>query len=113
MGCVAVLSLLITPSDLDHVLCLVCGNCPKIINSDGNAKDTLKVTENMVYNYEDNSDPPDLETFKQELVVECLKRSFFQNVPKKIYNMLKLPLIVPPSLLREQLNNDIKESIVY
>ena len=92
---------------------IVCGNCPKVINSDGNAKDSLTVTENMVYDYTDQSDPPDLESFKLELVQECLKRSFFQNVPMKTYQMLKLPLIIPPSLLREQLNSDIKGSIVF
>jgi hypothetical protein len=67
----------------------------------------------MVYDYTDQSDPPDLESFKLELVQECLKRSFFQNVPMKTYQMLKLPLIIPPSLLREQLNSDIKGSIVF
>ena len=94
-------------------MCLVCGNCPKIVNSDGNAKDSLTVYENMQYDYEDNSDPPNLEIFKQELVQESLKRSFYQKVPMKTYKMLKLPLIVAPSLLREQINNDIKESIVF
>jgi hypothetical protein len=113
MACIAVTSLLITPADMDYVMCLVCGNCPKIVNSDGNAKDSLKVSENMQYDYEDNSDPPNLDIFKQELVQESLKRSFYQKVPLKTYKMLKLPLIVAPSLLREQINNDIKESIVF
>ena len=112
MACIGVTSLLITPEDLDLVVCLVCGVCPKVINSDGNAKDCLTITANMIYNYEDQSDPPDLESFKQKLVQECLKRSFFQNEPMKSYQMLKLPLIIAPSLLREQINNDIKESIV-
>lgn len=31
--CCAVLSLLLTGGDLDSVMCLICGNCPKIINS--------------------------------------------------------------------------------
>ena len=62
----------------------------------------------MKYDYNDDSCPPNLEDFKQDLVLECLKRSFFQNVPKKDFNMLKLPLIIPPSLLGEQQNNDIK-----
>ena len=35
---IAVLSLLITDMDMDSVLCLLCGCCPKIINSDGNTK---------------------------------------------------------------------------
>ena len=92
---------------------LVCGNCPKIVNSDGNAKDSVKVRENMIYDYNDHSDPPDLETFKQELVQMLLKKSFFQNEPKKIYQMLKLPLIIAPSLLDTQTNSDYKDSHVY
>ena len=67
----------------------------------------------MKFLYEDKSDIPDLESFKQELLVECLKRSFFQNVPMKTYNMLKLPLIMAPGLLREQVNSDIKGCFVY
>ena len=67
----------------------------------------------MVYNYTDTSDPPDLESFKLNLVQECLRRSFYQNEPKKIYNMLKLPLIIAPSVLGKQVNTDIKESIDF
>ena len=113
MACIAIISLLITPADMDHVICLICGVCPKIVNSDGNAKDSLRVTDNMKFVYEDKSPIPDLESFKQELLVECLKRSFFQNVPMKTYNMLKLPLIMAPGLLREQVNSDIKGCFVY
>ena len=112
-ACVAVLALLITPADMDRVTCLICGVCPKIVNSDGNAKDTLTITENMIFDYEDESNIPDLESFKIDLVLELLKRSYFQKVPRKTYNMLKLPLIIAPGLLREQVNNDIKETIVY
>ena len=76
-------------------------------------KDTLRVTDNMKYIYEDKSDIPDLQSFKRVLIVECLKRSFFQNVPMKTYNMLKLPLIMAPALLREQCNSDIKGCLLY
>ena len=76
------------------------------------SKDCITITDNLVYDHNDTSEIPDLETFKQKLLEECLRRSFFQNEPMKIYNMLKLPLIIAPSLLREQVNTDIKESIV-
>ena len=33
IACIAVTALLISPQDLDSVQCLVCGNCPKIVNS--------------------------------------------------------------------------------
>ena len=42
MACIAITSLLITPADMDHVICLVCGICPKIVNSDGNAKERVQ-----------------------------------------------------------------------
>ena len=63
----------------------------------------------MIFDYTITENPPNLETFKQELIEDCLMRSFFQNVPRKNFNMLALPLIIAPSLLREQTNNDIKE----
>ena len=63
----------------------------------------------MHYNYDDLSDPPDLETFKMDLIQTTLKKSFFQNEPPKPYQMLKLPIIMAPSLLRQQTNNDIKK----
>ena len=31
-ACIAVLALLITPEDLDQVVCFLCGACPKIVN---------------------------------------------------------------------------------
>ena len=109
MACIAVTSILITPQAMDEVVCLICGVCPKIVNSDGNAKDTIKRTKNMIYNYEDESDPPSLESFKADLVQTTLKKSFFQNEPAKQINMLKLPLIIAPSLLGQQINNDTKK----
>ena len=109
LACIAVISTLITPEDMDNVMCLICGACPKIVNSDGNAKDTIKVTDNMKFIYEDESDPPTLENFKADLVQTVLKKSFFQNEPPRQYNMLKLPLIMAPSLRGKQINNDIKK----
>ena len=109
MACIAVLSVLITPDDMDDVTCLICGACPKIVNSDGNAKDTIIKTKNMIYDYDDDSEPPDLEVFKKELAQTTLKKSFFQKEPPKTYNLLKLPLIIPPSLLGQQINHDIKK----
>ena len=106
--CTAAIALLVTPTDLDHVICMICGVCPKVINTDGNAKDTIKVTQNMVYDYTDTSSVPDLETFKRELIQQTFKKSFFQREPPKTYQMLKLPLIIPPGLLLQQTNNDIK-----
>lgn len=35
---IAVMSLMVTGSDLDDVVCFTCGNCPKIVSTDGNTK---------------------------------------------------------------------------
>ena len=67
----------------------------------------------MSFECNDDSDPPDLDSFKLRLVQECLKRSFFQNEPLKPYKMLKLPLIIAPSLLGKQINTDTKVSIGF
>ena len=50
-GCgIAVLSLLVQNDDLDMVVCMYCGSCPKYVNSDGNSKDTVLVDPSyMVY----------------------------------------------------------------
>ena len=35
---IGVLSSMVKGSDLDNVLCFICGNCPKIVCTDGNTK---------------------------------------------------------------------------
>ena len=100
---------LVTGKDMDEVMCLLCGKCPKIINSDGNAKDSIQVTSNMKFDYKDKSDPPALADFKTELVLHLFKTAFWQNEPKLPINMLKLPIIMAPGLLGKQVNNDFKK----
>ena len=129
--CCAVLSLLVTGVDMDAVVCLICGVCPKIINSgrkyyrifpiakmvkcnlilisDGNTKDAIRITDEMKFNYDDQSEPMDLHSFKNMLLKKLMKRAFFQNEPKLDINMLKLPLIIAPSLLGSQVNNDVEK----
>ena len=63
----------------------------------------------MVYDYEDTSDIPDLQTFKKSLIEELFKSAFFQHKSTKTYNMLKLPIIAAPSILGEQVNNEMKK----
>ena len=63
----------------------------------------------MVYEYEDSSEIPDLETFKKRLIVDLFKSVFFQQSSQQKYNMLKLPIIAAPSLIRKQVNNEIKK----
>ena len=61
----------------------------------------------MEYNYDDDStEIPDLEDFKQEMIEDLFLSVFFQEFSKKTYNMLKLPIIIPPALLGEQINTE-------
>ena len=63
----------------------------------------------MEYNYEDSSEVPDLLSFKEDLVEEILKSVFFQHKSDRKYNMLKLPIIAAPSLIKKQVNNDFRK----
>ena len=98
---------------MNNVMCLICGRSPKIVNSDGNAKDCIKVTKNMIYDFKDESEPMELHDFKTKLIISVFKSAFFQNEPKVDINMLKLPLIIAPALIGHQVNNDIlKDSLL-
>ena len=67
----------------------------------------------MKFDFKDNSDPPSLEDFKLRLIVQLLKRAFWQNEPPLELNMLKLPLIMSPGLLGKQVNSDVlKDSLI-
>ena len=63
----------------------------------------------MEYNYLDTSEVPNLEDFKEELVEDIFKSVFFQHQTDRKYNMLKLPIIAAPCLIRRQVNNDVKK----
>ena len=69
----------------------------------------MKVTDNMVFDYSDTSEPLDLQTFKHILLKQLMTKAYFQDVPKLVINMLKLPIIIAPSMLGKQVNNDVKK----
>ena len=73
------------------------------------AKDCIQVTSNMKYDFKDTSEPPDLEDFKSKLVLHLFKTAFWQNEPKLEVKMLKLPIIMPSSLMAKQINSDVKK----
>ena len=102
---IAVSAVLITEDDLNEAICLVCGSCPKIVSSDGNSKDTIHLTENLVYDFDSTEDVPSLYDFKTRLARQMLRSSFFQNEEKEKFNMVKLPIIMAPKLLKSQVNN--------
>ena len=89
---IAVMTLMLKGSDLDSVACYVCGNSPKICCTDGNTKDSIKVRTNMEYNYEDTSEVPNLEDFKEDLIEDIFKSVLFQQKMDRKYNMLKVVL---------------------
>ena len=99
-------SILVTSADHDSVTCLLCGNCPKIVCTDGNTKDSIKVAKNMIFDYDDESEIPDLDDFKDDLIEDILSKAMFQHKSDKKYNMLNIPLIMPKCVLRKQINND-------
>ena len=77
------MAFLVRGEDFDDVTCFLCGNCPKIVSTDGNTKDSIKVKKNMVYDYDDNSDIPDLDRFTEELIEELLCSALFQHKSEK------------------------------
>jgi hypothetical protein len=98
---------------MDQVMCLICGKCPKIINSDGNAKDSIQVKSNMKFDFKERSATPSLQDFKFKLMQHLYKTAFWQNEPPMEINMLKLPIIMSPGLLGGQVNNDVmKDSLL-
>ena len=61
----------------------------------------------MVFDYDDKSDVMNLEDFKSNLIEDLFLSVFFQQKTERVYNMLKLPIIMAPCVLRTQVNNDI------
>ena len=59
----------------------------------------------MVFDYDDLLEVPNLAEYKKELINEILKNAFFQKYykEKKKWNMLKVPVIAAPSLVRKQI----------
>ena len=60
----------------------------------------------MVYDYDDPSEVSSLEDFKSDLIEDLFLSVFFQHKSDRVYNMLKLPIIIAPSLLKSQVNSD-------
>ena len=53
----------------------------------------------MKYDYEDDSDIMTLEDTKNMMIEDLFLSIFFQHRNSKTYNMLKLPIILPPVTL--------------
>ena len=62
----------------------------------------------MRYDYEDDSEIPDLQEYKELLVEDVLKSVFFQE-NRKTWNMLKVPIVCAPSLIGKQVNTEVSK----
>ena len=60
----------------------------------------------MVYDFQQNDEIPSLESFKVRLARQMMRSAFFQHEPKEAFDMLKVPLIIAPKLLKQQVNSD-------
>ena len=68
----------------------------------------------MVYDFDkDDSEIPDLETFKMRLVCQMLRSAFFQNEIKENIIMTKLPSIIAPRLVKKQINSDSEKKSLF
>ena len=77
-------------------------------------QDTVAVTKHMVYDFEDNeSEVPDLECYKEQLVSQMLRSSFFQSEIKDDLDMMKIPNIIAPRLLKKQINTDCEKKSFF
>lgn len=109
----SIISLLIGEKDLNAVICYFCGNCPKHVSSDGNTKDSIPIKQNMVFDHDDDSEIPDLESFKLKCAKQLFRTAVFQNEPKDPINMLKVPSIIAPKLVGKQTNSDVNKHTVF
>ena len=77
-------------------------------------QDTVAVTGNMVYDFtEDNSEVPDLESFKMRLVCQMLRSAYFQDETKENIIITKLTNIIAPRLVKKQINSDIEKKSLF
>ena len=68
----------------------------------------------MVYDFDkDDSEIPELETFKMRLVCQMLRSAFFQNEIKENIIMTKLPSIIAPRLVKKQINSDSEKKSLF
>ena len=67
----------------------------------------------MQYDYSDDSEIPDFSDFKDGLIEELLCTALFQQKSKRVFNMLKIPVLMPPCLQGNKVNNDcMKQTIM-
>ena len=78
-------------------------------------KDSIHVGEshNLEFNFEDTDDIPDLQDFLNQICNQVIRSSFFQHEPKDVVNLLKLPIIMPSSLVGKMVNTDCDKKSLF
>ena len=76
-------------------------------------KDTIQVSKNMIYDFEEHTEIPDLEEFKERMAMQLIRSSFFQEEQKENIDMIRLPIIMAPSLLHRQVNSDSDKKTLF
>ena len=77
-------------------------------------QDTVAVTKHMKFKFENvDREVPDLEFFKEQLICQMLRSTFFQNEPKDDLDMLNFPNIIAPKLLKQQINTDCDKKTLF
>ena len=67
----------------------------------------------MVYDYDDDSEIPDFSEFRDELIEELMCSALFQQKTGIKFNMLKIPVVMPPCLLGKKVNSEkLKKTIM-
>ena len=57
----------------------VCTWMKMSLSSDGNAKDSIRITSNLKFQFNDTQSVSDLQEYKENLVKDLLKSAFWQN----------------------------------
>ena len=83
-----------------------------LIYVDGNTKDSIRVSRNMVYKYDTVKPVPDLQSFLSELAIETLMSVFFQYRSEMEIDMLRLPIIIAPALTGKMVNNEASKKTI-
>ena len=72
------------------------------------------MTNHMIYDFsDDDMAVPNLEDFKEKLVSQMLRSAFFQNEVKENIIMTKIPNIIAPGLVKQQVNSDSDKKTLF
>ena len=74
-----------------------------------NFQDSIQISENLEFDFDDESEVPQLESFIDKLAKQVMRSSFFQGEPKDKINILNIPIIMPDCLIGKMTNTERKK----